>query len=90
MPEGLDAEVDLGCWTPLPVFGWLAKSAGIDEREMLRTFNCGIGMIAIVSPEKADESIAAFTNAGESVSRIGTLVPGDGEPKVRFSGALRL
>jgi len=88
LPAGLDAEIDLAAWMPLPVFGWLAKSAGIGEREMLRTFNCGIGMIAIVSPDKVDETIAAL--AGESVSRIGALVTGDGEPKVRYCGALKL
>ncbi len=43
LPDGLDAQVDLGAWTPLPVFGWLSKSAGIAAAEMLRTFNCGIG-----------------------------------------------
>ncbi len=90
LPSGLDAEIDLSAWTPLPVFSWLAKSAGIGEREMLRTFNCGIGMIAIAAPEKADETIAAFANAGETASPIGMLVPGDGEPKVRYRGALRL
>jgi phosphoribosylformylglycinamidine cyclo-ligase len=87
LPDGLDAEIDLAAWAPLPVFGWLAKSAGIGEREMLRTFNCGIGLIAVVAPEKVDETISAF--AGESVSRIGTLVPGDGEPKVRYRSALK-
>jgi phosphoribosylformylglycinamidine cyclo-ligase len=90
LPDGLDAEIDLAAWSPLPVFGWLSKSAGIGEREMLRTFNCGIGMIAVVEPGKADEAIAAFTHAGESASRIGTLVAGDGEGKVRYRGVLKL
>ena len=49
LPKGLDAEIDLDSWTPPPVFGWLARSAGIEEREMLRTFNCGIGLIAVAS-----------------------------------------
>jgi len=90
LPVGLDAEIDLSAWSPLPVFGWLSKSAGIGEREMLRTFNCGIGLIAVVAPEKADATIAAFSGAGESACRIGTLVPGSGEPKVRYRGALKL
>ncbi|HEY4123186.1 MAG TPA: phosphoribosylformylglycinamidine cyclo-ligase, partial [Rhizomicrobium sp.] len=47
LPEGLDAQVDLGAWTPLPVFGWLSKSAGIAAAEMLRTFNCGIGLVVV-------------------------------------------
>jgi phosphoribosylformylglycinamidine cyclo-ligase len=86
LPDGLDALVDLSSWTPLPVFGWLSKSAGIAANEMLRTFNCGLGMIAVAAPEKADEVIAAF---GDGV-RIGTLVKGDGEAKVRYSGTLKL
>jgi phosphoribosylformylglycinamidine cyclo-ligase len=90
LPDGLDAEIDLSTWTPLPVFGWLSKSAGIAEREMLRTFNCGIGLIAIVAAESADASIAAFKTEGENVARIGTLVSGDGEAKVRYRGALKL
>jgi phosphoribosylformylglycinamidine cyclo-ligase len=90
LPEGLDAEVDLGAWAPLPVFGWLAKSAGIEEREMLRTFNCGIGLCAIVAAENADTAIAAFGDAGEKATRIGTLVTGTGEAQVRYRGTLAL
>src|SRR6185437_10267370 len=59
LPEGLDAEIDLGAWQPQPVFGWLAKSGGIDHREMLRTFNCGIGLIAVSSEKSAGQLIAA-------------------------------
>jgi phosphoribosylformylglycinamidine cyclo-ligase len=88
LPQELDAEIDLASWTPLPVFGWLAKSAGIEEREMLRTFNCGVGLIAIASADKADEVIAAFNADGENAFRIGTLVAGEG--KVRNRGALKL
>lgn len=90
LPEGLDAEIDLSSWTPLPVFGWLAKSAGIEEREMLRTFNCGLGMIGIAAADKADAVIAAFNAHGEKAVRIGVLVTGEGEGKVRYRGALKL
>ncbi len=88
LPDGLDAEIDLAAWTPPAVFGWLAKSAGIEEREMLRTFNCGIGLVAIVAPEKADDAVAAFNTNGERAMRIGALVAGEG--KVRYRGALKL
>ncbi|MBI1329873.1 MAG: phosphoribosylformylglycinamidine cyclo-ligase [Alphaproteobacteria bacterium] len=89
-PDGLDAEVDLSSWSPLPVFGWLAKSAGIEQSEMLRTFNCGIGLIAVVSPDAAGHVIDAFQFAGEKAMRIGAVVAGDGESKVRYKGALKL
>ena len=90
MPESLDAEVDLAAWTPPPVFSWLAQSAGVAESEMLRTFNCGIGLIAVVAAEEAHAVADTFRNAGETVFTIGQVVAGDGEPKVRYRGALRL
>jgi phosphoribosylformylglycinamidine cyclo-ligase len=57
---------------------------------MLRTFNCGIGLAAIVAAEKADDAIAAFNENGEHAVKIGTLVAGEGEGKVRYRGALNL
>ncbi|MGZ6021903.1 MAG: phosphoribosylformylglycinamidine cyclo-ligase [Rhizomicrobium sp.] len=90
LPDGLDAEIDLSCWTPPPVFGWLARQAGIAEREMLRTFNCGLGLIAIVAPESAGHVIDAFQEGGEKAMRVGHLIAGEGEAKVRFKGALKL
>ena len=90
LPDGLDAAVDLGAWTPLPVFGWLSKSAGIAASEMLRTFNCGIGLVVVTSPDTAGQVIDAFGDTGEKAVRIGSLVKGDGEAKVRYTGMLKL
>jgi phosphoribosylformylglycinamidine cyclo-ligase len=90
LPGGLDAQIDLDSWTPPPVFGWLARNAGIAEREMLRTFNCGLGFMAIVSEECSGHVIDAFQGAGEKAWRVGALVPGDGEAKVVYKGALKL
>ncbi len=89
-PEGMDAEVDLSCWTPPPVFGWLAKAAGIAEREMLRTFNCGIGLVAVVDVKSSGHVIDAFQECGEKAMRIGHVVAGEGESKVQYKGALKL
>src|SRR5690606_22104854 len=86
---GLDADVNLDAITPPPVFGWLARTAGIAQAEMLRTFNCGIGMVAVTDEAHADAEIAAFGG----VARIGTLVAnkdGSGEAKVVYSGTLTL
>lgn len=90
LPDGLDAEIDLGAWAPLPVFGWLARTANIPAEEMLRTFNCGIGLIVVVAPENADSTIAAFAGYGQAATKIGTLIPGEGEAKVVYRGALKL
>jgi phosphoribosylformylglycinamidine cyclo-ligase len=88
LPEGLDAEIDLSGWVPQPVFAWLSRSAGISEGEMLRTFNCGIGLVAIVASDTAAATIATFEAQGERAMQIGTLIPGDA--KVRYRGALTL
>ena len=90
LPDGLDAEVDLSAITVLPVFQWLAQQGGIAQGEMLRTFNCGIGMVAVADERHAGHVIDAFQEAGDHAARIGTLVEGDGEAKVVYRGALRL
>ncbi|HEY4078048.1 MAG TPA: phosphoribosylformylglycinamidine cyclo-ligase [Rhizomicrobium sp.] len=90
LPDGLDGEVDLSTIGVLPVFQWLAREAGIAEREMLRTFNCGIGMVAVADQRYAGAVIDAFQEAGDRAMRIGTLVRGDGEAKVVYRGALKL
>ncbi len=90
LPEGLDAEIDLETWTPSAVFGWLANSAGIEQAEMLRTFNCGIGLIAVTDVMSSGHVIDAFQESGNKAMRIGTLVSGDGDAKVVYRGSLKL
>jgi phosphoribosylformylglycinamidine cyclo-ligase len=90
LPKGLDAEVDLSTISLLPVFQWLAKEAGIVESEMLRTFNCGIGMVAVSDEKHAGHVIDAFQEAGQQATRIGKLIESDGEAKVVYRGALKL
>ncbi len=90
LPDGLDAEIDLDCWTPPPVFGWLARSAGIETVEMLRTFNCGIGLIAVTDVATSGHVIDAFQESGDKAMRIGHLVQGEGEAKVVYNGTLKL
>jgi phosphoribosylformylglycinamidine cyclo-ligase len=85
LPPGLGVEVDLGAWTLPPVFAWLVAQGGLDEAEALRTFNCGIGMVAVVAEEAVGETAVALTTAGETVVRIGRVVAGEG---VRYRGAL--
>jgi phosphoribosylformylglycinamidine cyclo-ligase len=86
LPDGLDGQVDLSRWSPLPVFPWLAKTGGVAQAEMLRAFNCGLGMIAVADEAHADAVIAAFDGG----TRIGTLVAGPGEAKVRYTSTLKL
>ena len=78
LPEGLACEIDLSSWELPPVFRWLATTANMAEAELLKTFNCGIGMIAVVAADRADEIAALLTAQGESVSRLGRVVKGEG------------
>ena len=91
LPEGIGARIDLSRVPVLPVFRWLAAAGDIAEPEMLRTFNCGIGMIVVAEAARADQVTQALAQAGESVVRLGELVPvTDGAPRVAFDGHLDL
>ncbi|MBL3703183.1 phosphoribosylformylglycinamidine cyclo-ligase [Sulfitobacter sp. BDSS02] len=85
LPEGLGASINLDSWELPGVFGWMAETGGMAESEMLKTFNCGIGMILAVAVDKADEIAGMLGEAGETVARIGTVVPGK---SVSYSGTL--
>jgi len=90
LPKGLGARIDLARVPVLPVFQWLAREGGIAENEMLRTFNCGIGMIAIVSPEHADAAARNFSRAGETTVRLGSIVKRPDDDRVIYDGQLDL
>jgi phosphoribosylformylglycinamidine cyclo-ligase len=74
----------------LPVFKWLAEQGGIGELELLRTFNCGIGMIAIVKPDAIERVTEILTESGESVVLLGEVIPAAGEPRLVYNGHLDL
>jgi len=78
LPEGLACEIDLGSWQLPPVFRWLASTANMSEPELLKTFNCGIGMIVVVAKDRADDLTALLQTEGETVSRLGRIVEGQG------------
>ena len=73
LPEGLAVELDARSWPLPPVFRWLARSGGVPDAEMARTFNCGIGMMVVVAPADAGAVAAALTASGEAVYRIGRI-----------------
>ena len=73
MPKGLGARLDSSAWPSLPVFDWL-RGVGVDEAEMLRTFNCGIGMSVIVAPRVANEALEILKDCGERAWVIGEVV----------------
>ena len=77
LPPGLAAELDARRWPLPPVFRWLAETAGIARGELARTFNCGIGMVAVVEPGAVERVTAAFIAAGEQVRPIGRIIADD-------------
>ncbi len=85
LPDDLGAEIDLNTWDLPPVFKWMAETGGIAEAEMLKTFNCGIGMIVVCAADQADALTDLLSEAGETVSRIGSVT---NTPSVAYSGQL--
>jgi phosphoribosylformylglycinamidine cyclo-ligase len=90
LPKGFGIALDLTSLPDLPVFRWLAKSGGIAETEMLRTFNCGIGMIVIAARHVADEVASALSSAGETPIRLGEVCNIGSGPRVITRGHLAL
>jgi phosphoribosylformylglycinamidine cyclo-ligase len=87
LPENVSARIELGSWNYPELFVWMQKTGGISEEEMLRTFNCGIGMIAVVREADAAEVQSALAAAGETVTRIGELTAATAQ-RVAYSGTL--
>lgn len=73
LPDTLAAHIDCASFTTPAVFKWLAELGGIETAEMLRTFNCGVGMIAIVAPQQSEAVIQALAAQGQPACAIGTL-----------------
>lgn len=91
LPADLIAEIDLLSFAPPPVFKWLAQAGNISETEMLRTFNCGIGLVVCCAAQDAASLIAVIESHGESVQEIGVLRHDtniDEDAQVKFSGRL--
>ncbi len=84
LPEGTCAQIRLDSWTRPAVFDWLARAGGIDESEMRRTFNCGIGFVLIVPAAEADAIMAAASALGETAFAIGEITASEGGEQVRF------
>jgi len=78
LPEGLACEIDLASWSLPPVFRWLRDTSGMAEAELLKTFNCGIGMMLVVAPDRAPAIADLLRGLGETVVPMGRVVAGQG------------
>jgi phosphoribosylformylglycinamidine cyclo-ligase len=73
LPEGLTAEVQANSWTLPPLFQWLKAQGNIADAEMYKTFNCGIGMVVVLSPANVEKATELLSKAGETVYQIGHI-----------------
>ncbi|MBX8800431.1 phosphoribosylformylglycinamidine cyclo-ligase [Pseudochrobactrum asaccharolyticum] len=91
LPETLAAEINLSA-IPVPaVFSWLAKTGGVEAHEMLRTFNCGVGMIVVVPADKAELVADTLKAEGETVVTLGRMIARDADQQgVVYQGTLSL
>ena len=78
LPGGVGAEIDAGAWPRPPIFDLIAAEGPVEEAEMQRTFNMGIGMIAVVAPDEAGATLALLEREGHRAFEIGRTVPGEG------------
>lgn len=85
LPEGMGADIDLNAWDLPDVFAWLAKTGGIVEQELLKTFNAGVGMVLAVDKNQAKAVSALLSDAGETVYQLGEVTQGAG---IRYTGQL--
>ena len=74
LPEGLQAVIHRDAWVMPELFSWLQRQGSIDDAEMHRVFNCGIGMVIVVAPDQAAAAIARLRASGEQVWSIGSVV----------------
>src|SRR6202161_2638895 len=90
LPKHLGVGIDLARLPVLPVFKWLAEQGNVGEFELLRTFNCGIGMIAVVEANDVEAVSSILADAGEGVTVLGEVIPAQGEHRVVYNGHLNL
>ncbi len=86
LPHDTIAEIDASAWSLPPVFTWLMEQGGMENAEMARTFNCGVGMVVVVSADHVAEAKAILEEQGEIVYEIGSIKKGAGKPKCKVRG----
>ena len=79
LPKHLSAAIDLETLIIPPVFSWLARAGGVAPAEMLRTFNCGVGMIGVCAEDKLDDVLSVLRREGETAYKLGQIVPREGD-----------
>ena len=79
--SSLAADIDLNSWVPPKIFQWIQETGNIDNLEMLRTFNCGIGFVIACKPQHTDKILSSLNNTGDNAQVIGTVSPAGAKPE---------
>lgn len=87
LPKNMGAIIDLDTWEAPPVFGFLRSAGDVSEREMLRTFNCGMGYLVVVPEDETERTLKTLSQAGMDGTRIGHVI--EGPNAVSYTGTLR-
>ncbi len=82
LPPDTRAVINARAWTRPPIFDWMQEQGDIDDAEMYRTFNCGLGMLVVVAPDQASPTLKLLANAGETAVQVGQIEAYRGEPEV--------
>ncbi|WP_349616254.1 phosphoribosylformylglycinamidine cyclo-ligase [Azotobacter salinestris] len=85
LPQGTRAVIDVASWTRPAVFDWLQEKGNVDECEMHRVLNCGVGMVVCVARDKAEQALAVLREAGEQPWLIGSIAEGEGVERVQLN-----
>lgn len=85
LPDHLSARIDLSSWQLTPVFSWLQKAGNVEQLEMLRTFNCGVGMVLAVDAEQEQHCLERLDALGETAWVIGDVIPREDQDAVIFT-----
>ena len=86
LPDGMQADIDAASWKLPAVFNWPMKTGGVPRDDMVRTFNCGIGMVCVVAPESEESVAKILRDHGETVHRIGRVARGNAGCVVNNTG----
>jgi phosphoribosylformylglycinamidine cyclo-ligase len=88
LPHGAAAIVDLHSWRMPVIFDWLQRTGGVTRDDMLRTFNCGVGLVLCVGAADADRTLALLARRGEDAWVMGRIEESSAPPEVGFTGSL--
>ena len=84
MPKNMSVTIDTGTWNMPPIFNWLSEQGNINQNEMFRTFNCGIGLVLCVNHKDVDKTINFLSNNNETAWKVGKVIENNGREKVQF------